>query len=194
MKYKDDITGKRDALKSILCALVSTGAAGEEYSFEDAVERAVDVISSVADENGKIMLIGNGASASIASHIAVDLWKNGRVRAISFNDPALLTCIGNDCGYERVFEKPVEMFSLKEDLLIAISSSGQSENILKAVKAAKDKGAKAITLSGFKKDNPLRTMGEINFYVPAGEYGYVEVIHHFICHCFVDMLAKGKNG
>ena len=191
---KDIVNTKIDTLKAVLDFIISTCADGKEYKFDAAIRDSVSMISSVSAANGKVMLIGNGASASIASHIAVDFWKNACIRAMSFNDPALLTCISNDYGYEHVFEKPVDVFSEKKDLLIAISSSGQSKNILSAVKTAKEKGIKVITLSGFKKDNPLRNLGDINFYAPASEYGYVEVTHHFICHCMVDILSKEKNG
>jgi D-sedoheptulose 7-phosphate isomerase len=191
---KDYVNTKIDTIKVVLDSVISTNANGKEYEFDEAIRDSVSVISLVSAADGKVMIIGNGASASIASHIAVDFWKNTCIRATSFNDSALLTCISNDYGYEHVFEKPVGMFSKKEDLLIAISSSGQSKNILLAVKAAKEKGIKVLTLSGFKKDNPLRKLGDINFYAPASEYGYVEVTHHFICHCLVDIVAKKKNG
>jgi D-sedoheptulose 7-phosphate isomerase len=191
---RDKIKERIARLKNMLDYVVSTDADANEYELDEAIEKALSHIMSIADNKGKLMLIGNGASASIASHIAVDFWKNAEIPAISFNDSALLTCIGNDYGYENVFKKPIEKFAEKKDLLIAISSSGKSENIIKAVKAAKNKGAIVLTLSGFKKDNPLRKLGVVNFYVPVNEYGYVEVIHHFICHCLVDMLSKEKNG
>jgi len=191
---RNNIKQRITRLKSILDSVVSTDINGREYTLDKAIEKSVSRIISIAGNNGKLILIGNGASASIASHIAVDFWKNAGIPAVSFNDAALLTCISNDYGYEHVFEKPVEMFAKKKDLLVAISSSGKSENIIKAVNAAKAKGVVVLTLSGFKKDNPLRSLGDINFYVPVNEYGYVEVMHHFICHCFVDIISKKKNG
>jgi D-sedoheptulose 7-phosphate isomerase len=141
------------------------------------------------------MFVGNGASATIASHQATDFWKNGGIRAIAFNDPALLTCISNDFGYKYVFEKPIEMFAHPGDILVAISSSGRSENILNAVKAAEKKSCRTITLSGFKADNPLSSLGELNFYVPASAYSHVEVVHHSICHYMLDIIIdrKGKK-
>ena len=112
---------------------------------------------------------------------------------MAFNDSALLTCVSNDYGYEHVFEKPVEMFADTGDLLIAISSSGKSQNILRAVGAARLKNAKMITLSGFDEDNPLRSMGDLNFYVPSPSYGPVEVVHHSICHCLLDVVIREKQ-
>ena len=119
----------------------------------------------------------------------MDFWKNGGVRAIAFNDSSLLTCISNDYGYEHVFEKPVEMFVDPSDVLIAISSSGKSANILKAVEVAKSKGCFIITLSGFEANNPLRQQGHLNFYVPSKAYGFVEISHLIICHLFADRLC-----
>ena len=93
--------------------------------------------------------------------MAIDFWKNGGIKAISFNDGPQLTCIGNDYGYKHVFEKPIEMFTDFGDILVAISSSGRSENILLGVQAAKLKGCRIITLSGFDENNPLSSMGGI---------------------------------
>ena len=117
------------------------------------------------------------------------------MRAIAFNDAALLTCISNDFGYRHVFEKPIEMFAQKGDVLVAISSSGQSENILRAVEAAKKRGCEVLTLSGFAADNPLRGKGSLNFYVSSNSYGHVEVVHHAICHCILDTIIEhyGKD-
>ena len=166
---------------------------GHKLDFEKALGQAVDWIAKVKAANKKVMFIGNGASASIASHQAVDLWKNGGVRATAFNDAALLTCISNDFGYEHVFEKPMEMFANEGDVLIAISSSGQSENILRAVEAAKAKRCHVLTLSGFKPDNPLSCLGHLNFYVPSGSYGPVEIAHLTICHYLSDRMVAMKQ-
>lgn len=155
---------------------------------------ACSVIQTNVAFGGKVLFIGNGGSAAICSHMAIDFWKNGLIRSVSFNDGALLTCVANDFGYDYVFEKPIEMFADKSDVLIAISSSGQSRNILNGAKMARNKGCNIITLSGFKKDNPLKNIGDINFYVPVSHYGYVEVIHQYICHAILDIIIESKNG
>lgn len=191
---KEYIKDYMSKLCNFLESVLSTDMHGKRYELDEAIEKSIHAIIDRSRSGGKVIFIGNGASASIASHMAVDFWKNGGIRAISFNDSALLTCISNDYGYEHVFEKPIEMFAGAEDLLIAISSSGKSENIIRAALAARKRKTKVITLSGFNRDNPLRKLGDINFYVPAKEYGYVEVIHHFICHCMGDMIIKHKNG
>ncbi|MDA8434308.1 MAG: SIS domain-containing protein [Nitrospiraceae bacterium] len=170
-----------------------TGADGKATDFAVGVDAVIDLILSLR-EGCKVMFIGNGGSAAISSHMAVDFWKNGRIRAVAFNDSSLLTCVGNDCGYDNIFEKPIEMFADGGDILFAISSSGRSENILRGVRAARTKDCKVVTLSGFDNHNPLTSMGDYNFYVPSHAYGPVEVIHHSICHCILDAVIRGRGG
>jgi len=184
----------RQKLKELFEEIAATDDKGAELPLNEAFEASVKMLLEEAGNGRKIILIGNGASAAIASHIATDFWKNVGIKAIAFNDASGLTCISNDFGYEHVFKKPIEMFSDPGDILIAISSSGKSENIICAVKAAKANNLKIITLSGFDKDNYLRGMGDINFYIPSCSYGHIEVIHHSICHCLVDTIIKAKNG
>ncbi|MHB8883211.1 MAG: SIS domain-containing protein [Thermodesulfovibrionales bacterium] len=170
-----------------------TDKSGKILPFADGVERVVDLIrANIAGH--KFMFIGNGGSAAISSHMSVDFWRNGGMRAVAFNDSPLLTCMGNDYGYQHVFEKPVGMFADSGDILIAISSSGRSENILLGVQAAREKGCFVITLSGFESDNPLSSLGDYNFYVPAKAFGPVEVLHHSICHCILDTIMSSRNG
>jgi D-sedoheptulose 7-phosphate isomerase len=134
----------------------------------------------------KLMFVGNGGSSTIASHMAEDYSKGGDIRATAFNDSAFITCLGNDLGYENVFSKQIELFATPGDLLIAISSSGRSPNILKAVAAARERGCQVVTLSGFAPDNPLRRLGDYNVYVAASSYGFVEISHLAVCHCILD--------
>ena len=175
-----------------------TDKEGNEIEFFHGIENVCSLIRFKADSGCKLMFIGNGASAAISSHMATDYWENGGIRTVAFNDSSLLTCIGNDYGYKYVFEKPIQMFADNGDILFAISSSGKSENILKGVHAAKARECNVITLSGFKDDNPLNVMGDYNFYVPAQEYGPVEIIHHSICHSILaniihDTPSSGKQ-
>jgi D-sedoheptulose 7-phosphate isomerase len=165
-------------------------------SLDRAIENVVDLLIACRKRENMVMFVGNGGSAAIASHIATDLLKNADIRAMAFNDSSLLTCISNDLGYENVFKKPIEILSKKGDILFAISSSGSSKNILNAANAARKRGCFVITLSGFKKDNRLRKLGDINFYAPSESYGYTEIVHSIICHCIVDILVKKrkKNG
>lgn len=168
---------------------------GQTCDVYESFEKAANLILEVKKSSRKLMFIGNGASASIASHMAADFLKNGRVRALAFNDAPLLTCISNDIGYEEVFERPLEIVADPGDVLFAISSSGNSKNVLRGVQMALSKGCYVITLSGFAANNSLRSLGDSNFYVPFSSYGLIEVIHHSICHCILDgFLAAEKEG
>lgn len=177
----------------LLDSIIVTDDGGNKQSVFQAIEITCDIIKKQSEIGGKMLFIGNGGSAAIASHMATDFWKNGGIPAIAFNDSSLLTCISNDFGYEYVFEKPIEFFAHPNDVLFAISSSGSSENILRGVQKAKSKGCSVVTLSGFDNGNPLGLMGFCNFYVPSHEYGYVEVIHQYICHYILDTILNDSN-
>ena len=140
------------------------------------------------DAGNKIIFIGNGGSAGIASHLAIDFSKNGGLRALAFNDPSALTCLGNDLGYENIFAKQLDFHARPGDLLIAISSSGRSPNILGCGEdGARTRDCKVVTFSGFTEKNELRRTGDVNFYVRSGEYGFVEVAHLALCHAVLDI-------
>lgn len=179
-------------LKGLMDTITVTDKHGSELRFSDGIDSATRIILSQTSSEHKLIFIGNGGSAAISSHMATDFWKNGGMPAIAFNDASLLTCIGNDFGYRHVFEKPIEMFAEAGDVLIAISSSGKSENILRGAQAARAKKCQIITLSGFDSDNPLRSLGHLNFYVASHSYGHVEVTHHSICHCILDIIIESN--
>jgi len=161
---------------------------------DETFSKIVNSILALDEQENKLIFIGNGGSASISSHMATDFLKNANIPALAFNDSSSLTCISNDLGYEHVFVKPLSMLAKKGDILFSISSSGESENILKATLEAKKKGCFVVSLSGFSKNNALRRMGDINFYLPSFSYGYVEVAHLTVCHCLVDMVVEKVNG
>jgi D-sedoheptulose 7-phosphate isomerase len=176
-------------LRTAVDGVETSDGAGHALGLRTGTARAADLVVGQTASGQKLMFIGNGASAAIASHQAVDFWKTGRMRAVAFNDAAQLTCLGNDYGYAHVFEKPVEMFADPGDVLIAISSSGRSENIVRAARMARDKRCRVITLSGFASDNPLRQLGDVNFYVPSKSYGHVEVTHLALLHAMLDAIV-----
>lgn len=140
----------------------------------------------------RIFFIGNGGSNSICSHMTEDFAKIGGFRTYGFSDAALITCFANDYGYEKAMEEWLKIYFSADDLLIAISSSGESKNILNAVALAKSKNGKIITLSGFKENNQLSRMGDINFYIGMSNYGVVECFHQVILHIIVDSLHVEK--
>ncbi len=179
-------------LWNVIAEIQVSDQQGNLPNFYEGIAKAGELLVSHSSSGKKVMFIGNGASAAISSHMAADYSKNGGMRAIAFNDSALLTAVSNDLGYQHVFEKPIEMFAEESDILVAISSSGRSENVLRGVRMARKKGCSIMTFSGFSAENPLRTSGDLNFYVPALKYGPVEVIHHSICHCILDVIMETR--
>ena len=142
-------------------------------------------------KNGKhLFFIGNGGSAAIASHMTADYMKNGRMKTISLYDSSVITCFGNDYGYEELFSRSLEYLGENGDLLVAISSSGNSPNIVNAIQTAKEKGMKVVTLSGFQRRNRISMSGDYNIYVPVSRYGMVESIHNLILQEIVDVLME----
>lgn len=138
----------------------------------------------------QIFFIGNGGSSAIASHMTADFMKNGGMKTYSLYDNAVTTCMGNDYGYEYVFSRPLELLGQEKDLLVAVSSSGNSKNIVNAVNMAKVKNMDTITLTGFRKDNQLKRLGMVNVYVPSDKYGIVESIHNLILQQIVDIIME----
>jgi D-sedoheptulose 7-phosphate isomerase len=133
-----------------------------------------------------VFFIGNGGSAMIASHMATDACKNAGLRALAFNDASLLTAIGNDLSFDQVFALPLSRLGAEGDLLISISSSGNSPDIVLALETARRMGMRLVTLSGMGADNRSRTLGDLNFYVPAPTYGWVECAHQLVIHYWFD--------
>tara|TARA_B100000780_G_C21091591_1_gene439953 strand:- start:238 stop:795 length:558 start_codon:yes stop_codon:yes gene_type:complete len=138
--------------------------------------------------NSKLMLAGNGASSSIASHAANDFTKQAKVKAVCFTDSSLITAYANDYGYENWLAKAIESYYSKDDLVILISSSGSSKNIVNAALKAKKLGLKVITFSGFSDDNQLKKIGDINFWVPSKAYNIIENTHSIWITTVVDMI------
>lgn len=181
-----------DEIAKLFARVQVTTPDGATATLSEGVLRAAAVVKEATAFGRKLIFIGNGGTAATASHQAVDYWKNGGMRTLAFNDAALLTCISNDFGYEHVFEKPIEMFADRGDVLIAISSSGQSENILRGVAAAEKAGCRVVTLSGFAPDNPLRGLGDLRFYVPSDAYAHVELLHLSICDAIRDRIIAER--
>ena len=142
--------------------------------------------------NKKIILFGNGGSAAMASHLSVDLTKACKIRAINFNEADLLTCFSNDYGYENWVSEALNFYADKKDLVVCISSSGKSLNILNGAKKAKKMGCRVITFSGFNKNNPLRKLGHLNFWINSKSYNIVEMVHHIWLLSAVDNISKAK--
>ncbi|MCP4213660.1 MAG: SIS domain-containing protein [bacterium] len=136
-----------------------------------------DRLLEVKEQGKKMMLAGNGASASIAAHGAVDFTKQACVKAVTFNEAALISAFANDYGYEHWVQKAVEFYAEPGDVVVLISSSGKSPNIVNAAQYAKEQGITVVTFSGFASDNPLKSQGDINFWVDSKAYNIIENTH-----------------
>lgn len=142
-------------------------------------------------KKNRVHIFGNGGSATIASHFSMDLTNNSNIRCLNYNDSAIITCFSNDFKYENWIAKVIQKYGDKNDLLILISSSGQSKNMINAVRAAKlKKFYRIITFTGFKKNNLLMKNGDINFWINSKTYNQIESIHNFWLLMMVDMIKK----
>lgn len=176
-------------ISDYLLDATATSTNGRPLDMAAAVNEVMTHAVEAHAGGNKLIFFGNGGSAAIASHMATDYSKNGDVRSLALNDSSMLTCLGNDLGYDHVFAKQIELHARSGDLVVAISSSGRSANILNAVKAARAVNCTIVTLSGFKPDNPLRSLGDINFYIGSDRYGFVEIGHLTICHAILDFIC-----
>ena len=108
----------------------------------------------------------------------------------TFNNSNLITCFANDYNYENWVKEAIKAYCHQNDLIILISSSGISKNIIKAANYCKNNKIKLITLSGFKQNNPLSKLGNINFHIQSSNYNFIEMSHHIILVSLVDIFAK----
>ena len=156
----------------------------------DLIKKSVDLIISTNNNSNKIYLAGNGGSSSIASHVSVDFVKSAGLKSSTFNNSNLITCFANDYGYEDWIKESIKSYSNKDDLIILISSSGMSKNVVNAAEYCNKYNINLITLSGFESDNPLSKLGKVNFHVESKDYNFIEMTHHIILVSIVDLFAK----
>jgi len=158
---------------------------------EPGIMAAVQILARVRENNGSVYVIGNGGSAAVASHAVIDLINVAKLRAFTLHEPSVLTCIVNDYGYENAYSRLLAHMARPGDALVAISSGGHSMNIRNAATQVVDNGGSVITLSGFSHDNPLRSLGDVNIWLDASDYGLVEIGHQFILHNISDRFGAG---
>ncbi len=159
-------------------------------NYDEGIRLLVDTFTRHKRNRSKLFFIGNGGSSAIASHMTADYMKNGGMNTYSLYDNAVTTCMGNDYGYEYIFSRPMDFLLKEGDLVVAISSSGNSQNIINAINIAKEKKAAVITFTGFQADNRAKQMGDLNVYVPCKKYGIVESIHNLILQQIVDLIME----
>ena len=154
------------------------------------IDQSVKLIGKCRSQGGKVYIVGNGGSSSMASHVSVDFAKVAGVPSDTFNNSNLITCFANDYGHDNWIKEAIKAYTNQNDILILISSSGTSKNILNAAKYCKENRIPLITLSGFKNDNPLFQLGNINIHVPSNKYNFIEMAHHIILVSIVDIFAE----
>ena len=161
-----------------------------------ANEKLLIEISKLAIEasnnSKKIIVVGNGGSAAMSSHVSVDFTKVAGLRAINFNEADLITCYSNDYGYEKWVSEAIKSYADLGDLVILISSSGKSANILNGAIQAKKMGLNLVTLTGFSNDNPLKKIGDINLWADSDKYNIVEMVHHIWLLSIVDFIIESR--
>ena len=157
------------------------------------LEQAASMVREAHQSGKKLIVVGNGGRAAMASHVTVDFTKAAGIRAINFNEADLLTCFANDYGYERWVEMALEFYADPGDLAILISSIGKSPNMLNGAEKAKAMGLSLITVSGFSADNPLRKLGDLNLWVDSTAYNIVEMTHHVWLLSIIDYLIETKK-
>jgi len=185
------LANRTQQFAALLCSCKITGKGGPLLGTEPGITAALQILSHMRGNNGSVYVIGNGGSAAVASHAVIDLINVAKLRAFTLHEPSVLTCIVNDYGYENAYSRLLAHMARPGDVLIAISSSGHSMNIRNAATQVINNGGSVITLSGFLQDNPLRSMGDVNIWLDASDYGLVEVGHQFILHNISDRFGAG---
>ena len=170
-----------------------TDSKGQEMGIEEACSRIFEKLEELKLAGKVLHLIGNGASASIASHFGLDYLKAGGLKTNTFNDLSALTAYANDLTFDEVFAFPIARLVEERDLLIAVSSSGNSPNIVRGLEAAKNKGAFVISVSGMTESNKIRGMGDMNMYFPMYEYGPIECAHTIFLHYILDTFVARSS-
>lgn len=150
-----------------------------------SIDREFSSFKSAWERFSKIIILGNGGSNSVASHISQDYVKFHKKRSLVFSDPSMLTCFINDFGMENAFQKFLEYHSDKDTLSILISSGGESKNILNCARFCEEENLPYGILSGFSPKNSLRTISKNalwDFYINSNNYGIVECVHQIFLH------------
>lgn len=168
----------------------------------EVIEQIIDAFVEAGERENTIYFIGNGGSAATASHFASDIAFNTRapgikpIRAVSLVDnQAVVTALANDEGYDKIFIRQLEGVLQSGDVVVALSVSGNSPNVVEAVRYAKEMGAMAIGCTGFD-GGALRPMVDLNLHVPTprGEYGPVEDIFQILDHLIYTYLRLERRG
>ncbi len=148
-----------------------------------------DEIHKTFHSKGKLIFVGNGASASLCSHAATDFTKQAKIPSIAFNDHNLITALSNDYGYENWVTKAIEYYSNENDLLLFISVSGESKNLINGIKFSNNNNLKTASLTGSDKNNTLKRNSDLSLWVDSKAYNIVESIHTIWITLIIDMFV-----
>jgi D-sedoheptulose 7-phosphate isomerase len=185
----DMTLGMRSSLLgSILSNAEATSQSGKAVAVETCISEILTLLRNLRTRKGSLYVIGNGGSAAVAGHSVTDFLNVAQLRATTLHDPALMTCMANDFGFENAFARIISVIAKPDDVLIAISSSGNSQNIRNAVLKMRELSGFALTLSGFASTNPLRKLGDMNVWLNTTDYGMAEIGHQFFLHNIADRL------
>ena len=173
--------------------LVSTQVTDEQQQIcevEAQIKQLQERLAQLKKGQNNLYIVGNGGSAGVAAHAVTDFFNVAKIRATTLHESSLLTCMANDFGYENAVARMLGQLLDTGDMVIAISSSGNSLNMRNAATVANQNGAYVVTLTGFSANNPLRSLGHMNIWLDSDDYGFVEVGHQFILHNIADRFNE----
>jgi D-sedoheptulose 7-phosphate isomerase len=198
-----DPRSKNEVFQGALSSVVDQYAArytqGLKAVSTENLQKAIELILACTSRRGMIWVVGNGGSSAIADHLCCD-WTKGThhaqhptIRSASLSsNVALLTALANDFSFREAYATQVKFYAQTGDLLIAISSSGNSDNIIAAVTEARSRGVPVIGLSGFSGGR-LREMADVSLHVPVNNYGLVEDVHQSLMHIIAQSIARQRD-
>ena len=152
---------------------------------EISINEEFTLFKNAWESSSKIIILGNGGSNAVASHISQDYVKFHKKKSLVFSDPSMLTCFINDFGMEKAFQKFLEFHADEDTLVILISSGGESQNIINCSKFCENKNLKYGILTGFNSENTLRTISKNaiwDYHINSSDYGIVECVHQIFLH------------
>ena len=165
----------------------------KDLAFPDEIHALLhefkDLAMVVKELNNKMLFAGNGASAAISAHAAVDFTKQAKIRGITFNEADLITCYSNDYGYDNWISECINSYANDNDVIVLTSVSGESPSVVNAAKTSKNLGLKVVTFTGRNESNSLKSYGDINFWVNSHAYNIVECIHMIWVTTVIDMVV-----
>lgn len=156
------------------------------------LEGLKEMLENCNQSGGKIMFCGNGAASAISSHAALDITKQGKLKALTFHDSAWLTALANDYGFDQIYSRSIEIYGEPGDVVILTSVSGESPNVINAANYCLRNEISVVTFTGKSASNRLRALGDLSFFVDSPAYNIVEGLHMLWITSVIDMII-GKS-